>query len=166
MRIFQCLIVSGFAIGLGSCGYQPLYGTSTNGGQLSSQLASVSVTPKKTRIGQLIRNEILSSIGNRFGNVPSRYRLGFSAKSEDENTAKTFGSDTVRKSYQLRVSYTLSEIPTGKIINKGNTFAHVSYDKTTASFSDYQAKINAQERAAKEIGNDIRTRLAAFFASR
>jgi hypothetical protein len=41
----------------------------------------------------------------------------------------------------------------------------VSYDRTTADFSNVQAETNAMERAAKEIGNDIRTRLAAYFSS-
>ncbi len=46
------------------------------------------------------------------------------------------------------------------------TFSQVSFDRTTADFSNLQAETDAMERAAREIGNDIRTRLAAYFATR
>jgi hypothetical protein len=50
-------------------------------------------------------------------------------------------------------------------LSAGKTFSQVSYDRTTSDFSNVQAETNAMERAAKEIGNDIRTRLAAYFSS-
>jgi LPS-assembly lipoprotein len=157
-------ITLALCIGLGSCGYQPLYGTSTSGATVSNALADVSVDEQTTRTGQLIRNELLSSLGKTTGRT--RFRLGFTATSNDESTIKTFGSDVLRKSYQLNVKYSLSDIKTGKVIHRGSTFAHVSYDKTAAAFSDYQAKISAKERAAKQVGSDIHTRLAAYFAAR
>jgi len=162
---FQKLVLIGLAVSLGACGYQPLYGTSTAGSRVSTQLSSIAVEPQNTRTGQLIRNEILASIGNDSGKF-SKYRLAFTPTANDENTVRTFGSDVLRKSYQLSVKYTLADAASGKVVHKGNTFARVSYDKTAAPFADYQAQINAQERAAKVVGNDIRTRLAAFFATR
>lgn len=152
-------------MGLGACGYQPLYGTSATGSRVSSQLSSIVVEPQNTRTGQLIRNEISASIGNN-NNKYSKYRLAFTATTNDNSTVKSFGSDVLRKSYQLSVKYTLSNKSNGKTIHQGSTFSHVSYDKTAAPFSDYQAQISAQERAAKEVGSDIRTRLAAFFVTK
>ncbi len=162
---YQKMILIGLALSLGACSYQPLYGISAAGSRVTNQLSSIAVEPQNTRTGQLIRNELLSSIGDEGGKFP-KYRLGFTTSANDNDTVKAFSSDVLRKSYQLNVKYTLSETSNGKIVHKGNTFAHVSYDKTAAPFSDYQAQINAQERAAKEAGNDIRTRLAAFFATR
>jgi len=162
---FQKTILLGLVLSLAGCGYQPLYGTSATGSRVTSQLSSIVVEPQYKRTDQLIRNEILSSIGNDSGKY-ARYRLAFTSTTNDTSTVKTFGSDILRKSYQLNVKYTLTDTKTGKAVHKGNTFARVSYDKTAAPFSDYQARINAQERAAKEAGSDIRIRLAAFFATR
>ena len=50
-------------------------------------------------------------------------------------------------------------------IYRGKTFSNVSYDDVGQSFADLQAKTNAVERGAHEIALDIRTRLAAHFAS-
>jgi len=165
MKPYQRVIISLMALSLGACSYQPLYGTSATGAKVTSQLQSVSVEQKNDRTSQLIRNEILASTGNHDNDRPTRYRLGFKASSDDDDTVQTFNSDIVRKSYKLSVKYTLADTTSGKVVHRGNTFAHVSYDKTAAPFADYQARINAQERAAKEVGNDIRTRLAAYFAS-
>lgn len=161
---YKLLLVAS-AIGLGSCSYQPLYSTSASGKRVADQLLSVSVEQQNSRTGQLIRNEIISSIGASNTATPSRYRLGFISTAKDADTVKSFGSDILRKSYQLSVKYHLVDTSNGKIVHKGNTFAHVSYDKTAAPFADYRAKISAQERAAKEVGTDIRTRLAAYFSS-
>ena len=163
--IYQRIIILGSALWLGSCGYQPLYGTSDSGTQVSIRLGSVIVEQQNTRTGQLIRNEIVSSIGTGQTNANSSYKLSISPTSNDQNTSRSFNSDTTRSSYQLNVSYTLSDTASGKVVHKGSTFAHVSYDQTTAAFSDYQARINAEERAAKEVGGDIHARLAAYFAS-
>ena len=166
MMLYQRIIISALAVSLGSCGFQPLYGTSATGSRVTNQLASINVEQQNTRTNQLIRNEIISSIGNHNGGSPTRYKLGFTSSETKNDTVTTFSSDVARKSYQLKVKYTLTDTAKGKIIHKGNTFSHVSYDKTDAPFSDYQALINAQERAAKEAGTDIRTRLAAYFASK
>ncbi len=155
----------GFSLFLGSCGYQPLYGTATSGVQVASQLESVSVEQQKTRTGQLVRNEILSSIGAGRVGTDTRYQLKFSTSSNKKNTARSFNTDTTRKSFRLSVSFTLSDTSGGKIVLKGQTFADISFDETVAAFSDYQAKINAEEKAAKQVGSDIHTRLAVYFAS-
>lgn len=166
MMLYQRIIISALAISLGSCGFQPLYGTSATGTRVTSQLSSINVEQQNTRTSQLIRNEILSSIGNRGSRDSTRYKLGFTSSAVDNETTTNFDSDVSRKSYQLKVKYTLSDTASGKVIHKGTTFSHVSYDLTDAPFSDHQARISAQERAAKEVGTDIRTRLAAYFASR
>lgn len=150
---------------LSACGYQPLYGTAGNGAQVSHSLTSIAVEQQTTRTGQLVRNEIVSSIGAGQARSP-KYRLSFTTKTNDADALTTFGSDVTRKSYQLSVKYKLSDTSSGKVVQKGSTFSHVSYDKTAAPFSDYQAKISAQERAAKEVGSDIKVRLAAYFSSK
>jgi len=159
------IFLLGILLFLGSCGYQPLYGTTESGAQVVTQLESVSVQQQNTRTGQLVRNEILSSIGTGGTSSNSRYQLKFSASANERNTARSFNTDTTRKSYRLSVNFTLSDSSNGKVVHKGSTFAHVSYDETVAPFSDYQARINAEEKAAKEVGSDIHTRLAAYFAS-
>ena len=49
--------------------------------------------------------------------------------------------------------------------SSGTTFARVPFDVIRQPFADMQAQTDATERAAREVGADIRTRLAAYFAT-
>jgi LPS-assembly lipoprotein len=69
-----------------------------------------------------------------------------------------------RNAIQITTTYELVDRSTGKILTKGTTFARVPYDTVRQPFADMQAQKDATERAAREVGVDIRTRLAAYFA--
>ena len=149
---------------LGACGFEPLYGTSTQGSSVVAQLSAVEIEEQDNRLGQLIRNDLLSSFANGDSQA-SRYRLQFTAIAGSQSLIENDNEDTRRFSYRVNVNYRLIDEKTGNELSAGKTFSQVSYDRTTSDFSNVQAETNAMERAAKEIGNDIRTRLAAYFSS-
>jgi len=47
----------------------------------------------------------------------------------------------------------------------GQAFSRVPYDRLDASFANVQARVNAEEQAAKQVGQEVRIRLAAFLAT-
>jgi LPS-assembly lipoprotein len=57
------------------------------------------------------------------------------------------------------------ERSSGNVVNDGKTFSQASFDVIRQPFADLQAETNATERAVREVSADIRTRLAAYFAS-
>jgi LPS-assembly lipoprotein len=149
---------------LSACGFEPLYGTSPGGSNVAAQLSAIEIDEQDNRLGQLIRNDLLSSFAG-VPSHPSRYRLQFVAIAGSQTLIEHSNEDTRRFSYRVNVDYRLIEERTGKELKAGKTFSQVSYDRTTSDFANVQAETNAMERAAKEIGNDIRTRLAAYFSS-
>ena len=154
-------IVAGF---LSACGFEPLYGTTAEGSGVAAELSAIEIEEQDNRMGQLIRNDLLSSFAS--GNPQaSRYRLQFTAIAGSQALIENDNKDTRRFSYRVNVNYRLIDEKTGNELSAGKTFSQVSYDRTTSDFSNVQAETNAMERAAKEIGNDIRTRLAAYFSS-
>ena len=74
-------------------------------------------------------------------------------------------SQRTRQAINLSVSFDLVDKSSGKTVHSGKTFSHASYDVIRQPFADMQAEINATERAAHEVSSDIRTRLAAYFAT-
>jgi hypothetical protein len=70
-----------------------------------------------------------------------------------------------RDAIMLSVSYELVERANGNIVSRGKTFSQASFDVIRQPFADLQAETNATERAAHEVSADIRTRLAAYFAT-
>ena len=61
------------ALVLAGCSHRPLYGRSEGNASVSTELAAVSIADQRTRAGQLIRNELISSFGGVGGQ--SRYLL-------------------------------------------------------------------------------------------
>lgn len=149
---------------LSACGFEPLYGTTAEGSGVAVELSAIEIEEQDNRLGQLIRNDLLSSFASGDPQA-SRYRLQFTAIAGSQALIENDNEDTRRFSYRVNVNYRLIDEKTGNELSAGKTFSQVSYDRTTSDFSNVQAETNAMERAAKEIGNDIRTRLAAYFSS-
>lgn len=158
------LIVLSAGFVLSACGFEPLYGTTAAGSNVAVQLSAIEIDEQNNRLGQLIRNDLLSSFTTG-PPQPSRYRLQFTAIAGSQTLVEQSNENTRRFSYRVNVEYRLIDERTGQELSAGKTFSQVSYDRTTSDFANVQAETNAMERAAKEIGNDIRTRLAAYFAS-
>ena len=99
---------------------------------------------------------------------PDRYRLDIDAvATEDKSIEDSSNSRSARRAtVRVMANFELRDLSGGKTVYKGRTFSNVSYDDVQQSFADLQARTNAMERGAHEIALDIRTRLAAHFASR
>jgi LPS-assembly lipoprotein len=163
-RNFSAAILLSTAVLLQGCGYQPLYATRADGSSVSQQLAAVSVQHQSTRVGQLVRNEILRSTRPAGTAAPDRYVLKFVAKSNAQALVDT--SDTVhrRLAYNLTANFQLIDNTSQQTVFTGRAFSRVPYDRLNASFSNVQARVNAEEQAAQQVGQEMKTRLAAFLA--
>jgi LPS-assembly lipoprotein len=153
-----------FALFLAGCGFQPLYNTASSGNQVEHNLASITVAEPQSRLDQLIRNEVIASISPPGSAGGSAYRLEIHSKADEFTSIENINTEPSRLQYKVNTSYTLYDNQTGKPMHNGKTFSHVSYDRVDAPAANLQALNNAQERAAREIGQDIRLRLAAYFA--
>jgi LPS-assembly lipoprotein len=161
-RFLICMVLS---VMVSACGYRPLYSGSEGGGVVA-ELRGISVQEPTDRVGQLVRNKLLSSMRPAGTAGEDRFKLILVPA-----VAKTLVVDQARPGIQrwrlrLNVSYRLVDIGTGKDINAGKTFSAVSYDNVHEPIADIQAESNALSRAAGEVGSDIHTRLAAFMSSR
>ncbi len=152
-------------LGLSACGYQPLYATNDDGSSVSQKLAEVSVAQQSDRVSQLVRNEIVSSTRPVGTQAQDRYYLKLQAKGDAQTLIDT--QDTVhrRLAYNLTTKFQLVDAATSNVVFSGQAFSRVPYDRLDASFANVQARVNAEEQAAKQVGQEVRTRLAAFLAT-
>ena len=165
MKAFSRLVVVAAGLGMAGCGFTPLYGTSDAGSPVALKLASISVTEQDTRLGQLVRNEIVSGVSPAGTAGGKAYRLELDAKGSEDLAISSIDTESLRKHYRVNVSFQLYDTNTGKPIYAGKTFSQVSYDRIDSPVANLQAQVNAQQRAAAETGRDIRTRLAAFLST-
>jgi LPS-assembly lipoprotein len=69
--------------------------------------------------------------------------------------------------FGINASYTLIEKATGKSVITGDTFARVSYDNPGQAqrFSNARGQRDAENRASRQISENIRSRLASYFSA-
>lgn len=156
--VLSCLLF------LAGCSYRPLYGTTTDSHGVVDSLAAVSIPEAETRLGQLIRNDLLSTMRPAGTVSDDRYVLSITPSQSKSRVIDRSLPNATRSSVKVTVEFKLNE--GSETVYSGKTFSNVSFDVVREPFADNQAEINATERAAHEVSNDIRTRLAAYFAGR
>src|SRR5262245_35104128 len=113
--LFAALLAGLAALALAGCGFQPLYGGTTAGGQrLSEVMAGVDIVPIPGRVGQRVRNELI--FANTGGGVaaPSRYRLEIAIKESVVDQLVQITGDATGQVFQLDATFQLIDSASGK----------------------------------------------------
>ena len=149
---------------LTACGtYRPLYGKGPDGTSVAGSLSSMSVQEQHTRSGQLLRNELLDGTQSGAG---QRFTLKLDVTERVIYVASLSSSSAARKRFNLTAHFELFDAKSDKPATAGDSFSNVEFDTVNVPVSDLQAEDAARSRAAKELGQDIRLRLATFLATR
>ena len=168
-RTIRCAAVCGLigvsAVSLSGCGFQPLYGPTASGEQLSEVMKTVDITTVPGRVGQRIRNELIfrTTGGGYAGDA--KYRLDIALRESIQRTLVNEQGDPLGEIYQIYTEYKLVRIADRKVVLEGHSNARAAYDKPDSVFSGIRAKRDAEDRAANTIAEAIRTRIAAFLAT-
>jgi len=179
-RLTHLLIVVGLA-GLTAGCFTPLYGTSTavvGGSDVANKLSAVEVAPidpanapngsRIARVGVGVRNELMFDLTGGRAAAPPTHRLDIRLTSTtlqvivDVNTARP---DV--ENYGINATYTLTDLNTGKKVVTATTFSRVSYNipGQEQRFAGDRGLRDAEDRAAKVIAENIRSRLASYFVA-
>jgi LPS-assembly lipoprotein len=176
IRLFTRLGLALAAAGLVAGCFQPLYGerSVTGGPAMSEKLNLVDVMPidapngrPEARLGVEIRNALLFDLN---GTAPSNpaYRLKINlATTRQQVIVDIYSMRPDVENYGIDANYSLTEVATGKVVLSGQTFARVSYDipGQQQRFARARGLRDAENRAAKVIADQIRSRLASYFVA-
>ncbi|MDO8877432.1 MAG: LPS assembly lipoprotein LptE [Pseudolabrys sp.] len=173
-RMLLAMSLAGLTAGC----FQPLYGERSIGGNSSSitdKLSAVEVPPLKTpngtrlaRVGAEMRDQLLFDLTGGGPQSASLYRLDIQLNSTllqvivDINSARP-----EIQNYGIDAVYALIDNATGKPVIKGTTFSRVSYNipGQQQRFAGDRGLRDAENRAAKVIADNIRSRLASYFTT-
>ena len=157
------LLVPG--LGLTACGFRPLYGERA-GGSAAAELAAVQIGVIGDRLGQILRNDLIERLSPLGEPTSPRYRLR--ATFSESKAALAIQQDTTITRYDQRVdvSFLLLDLSTGVVIFRGQSRAIGSYDAVRSDFATLTAEQDAARRTVREVAEDVRAQLAAFFAGR
>ena len=161
----------------GGC-FHPLYGdpSLTGGPAIAPALANVDVSQipavagsPEARVAVETRNQLLFDLrGGAEQPTAPTHRLSTRMTS----TRLSVIVDPISgladvENYGLNVYFTLLDIKTGRPVMTGQTFARVSFSDPGLAqrFARQRGMRDAENRAAKEIADNIRSRLASYFVA-
>lgn len=163
-QLIHIAFLAGLGLALAGCaGYRPLYGSAGGGAAVAQELADVAVEEQGTRAGQIVRNELISAFGR---SANSRFLLKLAVSEQTSGLGGLTGTSVNRYRYRLSTNYVLIDSSNGKEVASGKSFSAAAYDTVKEPVADLQAAENARERAARELAQDLRLRVSAYFATR
>jgi LPS-assembly lipoprotein len=155
------------AVALAGC-FRPLYGPSASGAPVQDILASILVEPVSDRTGHYLVEELRFNLLNGLEQpVKPAYKL--SMEIEERVASAIVSSESGRASnatVTVTVRYTLTKYGTQDKVLDGIAVGSASYDRSVQRFASVRAARDAEIRVARNLADQIRTRLAADLAFR
>ena len=163
----EARLIAGLALGLvcGACGFRPLYGESGGTAAVQTNLQDVLVDTIPDRLGQRLRQDIVERINPK--GEPALGRFHLHVKLAEAQDGEGIRSDLTfaRVNYRLFAEWQLRDETSGTVIATGTSRAFTSYNVGANPFATVTAETDGRNRAASEVADDIRMRLAIYFES-
>jgi LPS-assembly lipoprotein len=165
--VLAAVLVAPVLTACGNGGFRPLYGGSAIGGaQADERLARVSVSTIPGRVGQQIRNELIFHATGGAGEVQQPdMRLEVAIRESVTSTLVRIDGESGGQIYNIEAKFKLVRIADNAVLLTGTSYGRASFERNTSIFSNVRAREDAENRAAKVVGEDLKARLSAHLAS-
>ncbi len=153
--------------GSSAVGFQPLYGPTGNAGETRTydqRLATVEIANIPGRVGQRLRNELVFERSTGAEAVSPERRLDIIITETLLTTLVNSTGASSSQVYQLEARYQLIDLKTKKKIFEGRSLGRGSFDRFDSIYSNIRARQDAENRVAKSVADEIRTRMLAFLS--
>ena len=159
------VLVAPFLSGCGNGGFRPLYGSAGIGANADARLAKVSVTTIPGRVGQQIRNEVIfHATGGGGEAVNPELRLDVAIRESVTSTLVEVDGNAGSQVYSVEAKFQLIRMSDKQVVLSGTSFGRAAFERNLSIFSNVRAREDAENRAAKVVGEDLKARLSAYLA--
>ncbi|MCB1423963.1 MAG: hypothetical protein KDJ69_16185 [Nitratireductor sp.] len=166
--------LSAFALAalLQACQFQPLY--SSDSGTVANSsfaLSSLSVAEVDSRVEQQVRNHLIFLLSGGAAPLNPSHEVRIRVSSNSRVLAARVKSGQSSQigntagSVELTASYEIYDFASKEIVHRGSRFASAAYDKTSQSFASERAARDAENRAAREVAEQLRFAIASDLSS-
>ena len=149
----------------GNGGIRPLYGATPSGAGMQERLAQVDVAPIPGRVGQRIRNDVIFLSTGGGQPLPPTHRLEVTIRESVISTLVKIDGDSLGQIYAVEASFQLISIKDKKVVLKGTSHARAGFERFQAIYSNVRARDDAENRAARTLADDLKTRVATYLSS-
>ncbi|HRN88978.1 hypothetical protein [Hyphomicrobium sp.] len=164
--LLAAALVGPFVAACGNGGFRPLYGSAAFGGAAADErLAEVAVAPIPGRVGQQIRNELIFHATGGGGEVAEpRLRLDVAIRESVTSTLVQSDGDSRGQVFNIEASFRLIQVADNSVVLSGTSYGRAGFERYQSIFSNVRAREDAENRAAKVVGEDLKARLSAYLA--
>ena len=150
-----------------ACGFRPIYATdggAAAGADVPSRLHGILVPAARGRVEQLVYNDLRDRL-NPLG-VPKRprYRLDYAVSVVKQAVAFARDETATRRNVRVSVTFALRDPDGEAVVFAGTARAIAAYNVLRSQYATLAAERNAEARAVREVSDEIRLRLAAYFS--
>ncbi|MBL4802469.1 MAG: hypothetical protein JKY45_11300 [Emcibacter sp.] len=164
-----CLLLISVLL-LSACGFKPMYGQFSDGEtdlrdvMANIRVASITEHGRASRIGQVIRNDLMDRL-TPFGETgAAEYILTVTFLVEEHGYGIREDESVTLQNLKLVTAFQLEEVATSKIILDSAARALVTYDLAQSDYSNMIARNASLKRLAQDVSNQMSTRIGAFFS--
>jgi len=153
--------------GCGDSGFRPLYASSSITGSTSAseKLAKMEVAPIPGRVGQRLRNELIfQATGTGNEAYQPAYRLEIVLKESISATLVQIDGNSSGSVYNLNATFRLVRLDDKSIALQGQSYGRIAFQRFDSVFSNVRARKEAEDRAARTVAEDLKSRLAAYLS--
>ena len=148
------------------CGFKPLYGTSgDDASSTSDRLASVRILPLPDRIGQKVHNLLRDRLNPQGQPLRPDFLLEVRLSEVLDELGIRKDETATRANLTVIADFVLRDARTNVELFKGRSRAINSYNILESPFATLFSESDARDRGLREISDEIRDRLAAYFAA-
>lgn len=163
-RLIALLLALSPAV-LSACGFSPVYGVASRpDGAVGQALANVQIDPIADRNGQVLRNNLIDRFYGEGRPSSPRYRLAVALAATEEELGIQKDATATRARLRLQASYELIDSNSGQVVYRTFSRSVISYNLLDSQFAVLATKQDAYDRGLTELADDIRARLALYFA--
>jgi len=147
---------------LGGCGFRPML-KPVDDANVQAELAAIEVRTSTDRLGYLVRDNLLDELNPRGVEVPSRYLLQIDLRRRSSALGIRLDNTATRFNLALTARFRLVDAASHRELYSSTVRRIASYNAIQDPYAELAAELDAEERAARDVGTDIRTQLAIHF---
>lgn len=147
------------------CGFEPLYGKGSVGA-VDEDLADIEISLIPDRIGQQVHNYLLDQINRKGRPATPRHRLDVRLNSQKVILGIERDETATRAKLVLSADFELTDLASGVVVLRRSARSANSYNIVDSALATRSAELDAIDRAARELAEEIRLMLALYFRRR
>jgi LPS-assembly lipoprotein len=151
---------------LSGCGFSPLYGERSMSAapEVTDAFTQIVIRPLPDRQGQKLRQALRDQLQPRGMGPRPIYDLEVQLTSRTEEIGVRLDATSSRANYILVANFFLNE--GGNRLIGDRVQAIVSYNILDEQYATVASQADAENRAIRRVGEDIKTRIAVYFHQR